>query len=330
MRKRVFIIFQLSLTFVSHAWSQSSDRNYIQHRVYTDEQGKKCQTEMSYYDGLGKPIQGLSNANSSASIYVVTNTKYDEMERVKHEWLSTPMSSSCSYMSEADFSSSAISYYKDTKPYAQTQYDALDRPLEKYLPGEDWYDKGKSVRYSYGSNTANQVRMFQAPLGSEKLEDSGFYAANTLTVEAVTDEDDRTIETFKDVLGNKVLERRSGNNDTYYIYNAKGELRFILPQGYLDASDDEAYNCFAYEYRYDGNGLCIWKKLPGCEPIQMWYDSFMRLAYSQDGNQRAKGQCMICNQLADGDFSKGSLNYQLGTVRYLVGFMNKKITNTML
>ena len=298
MRNRGFIILLLFLSFGSHVWSQSSDRNYIQHRVFTDEQGKSCQTEMSYDDSLGKPIQGLSNANSSNGTYDVSHTIYDELGRVKQEWLPTPISSSCSYMSEADFSSSAISYYKDTKPYAQTQYDALDRPLEKYLPGEDWYDKGKSVRYSYGSNSANQVRMFQAPLGSDKLEDSGFYAANTLTVEAVTDEDDRTIETFKDVLGNKVLERRSGNNDTYYIYNAKGELRFVLPQGYLDASDDEAYDSFAYEYRYDGNGLCVWKKLPGCEPIKMWYDAYMRLAYSQDGNQRSKGQCLY--KLYDG------------------------------
>ena len=291
MGNRGFVILLLFLSFGSHVWCQSSDRNYIQHRVFTDESGNSCQTEVSYYDGRGKPIQGLSNANSSKGIYGVTNTQYDELGRVKLEWLSTPMSSSCSYVSETEFSSSATSYYKDTKPFTQISYDALDRPLEKYLPGEDWYGKCKSVKYSYGSNSANQVRMFQAPLGSEKLEDSGFYAANTLTVETVTDEDDRAIETFKDVLGNKVLERRSGDNDTYYIYNAKGELRFILPQGYLDASDDEAYDCFAYEYRYDGNGLCVWKKMPGCDSTNMWYDDYQRLAYSQNGNQRMVGKC---------------------------------------
>ena len=297
MRNRLFIIL-LSLFFVSHLWSQSSDRNYIQHRVFTNESGSSCQTEVAYYDGLGKPIQGLSNANSSKGIYGVSNIKYDELGRVKHEWLSVPMASSCCYVSEAELTSNASTYYKDSKPYVQTLYDALDRPVEKYLPGEDWYDKGKSVRYSYGSNTVNQVRMFQAPLGSDKLEDKGFYAVGSLSMEKMTDEDGVVIETYKDISGNKVLERRNGNNDTYYIYNDRDELRFILPQGYLDASDDEAYDCFAYEYRYDGNGLCVWKKLPGCEPIKMWYDSFMRLAYSQDGNQRAKGQCLY--KLYDG------------------------------
>ena len=247
---------------------------------------------MSYYDGLGKPIQGLSNANSSKGFYGVSKIKYDELGRTKHEWLSVPMTSSCDYVSETAFSSSAASYYKDSKPYAQTQYDVLDRPLEKYLSGEDWYAKGKSMKYSYGSNAANDVRLFLAPLGSDKLEDKGFYTSGSLSMEKMTDEDGVAIELYTDMSGNKVLERRNGNNDTYYIYNDRDELRFVLPQGYLDASDDDAYDCFAYEYRYDGNGLCVWKKLPGCEPIKMWYDSFMRLAYSQDGNQRNKGQCL--------------------------------------
>ena len=206
MGNRLFILL-LSLSFGSHVWSQSPDRNYVQHRIYTDESGKSYQTEVSYYDGLGKPIQGLSNANSSKGFYGVSKIKYDELGRTKHEWLSVPMTSSCDYVSETAFSSSAASY-------------------------------------------------------------------NT------------------DMSGDKVLERRNGNNDTYYIYNDRDELRFVLPQGYLDASDDDAYDCFAYECRYDGNGLCVWKKLPGGEPIKMWYDSFMRLAYSQDGNQRNKGQCL--------------------------------------
>ena len=297
MGNRLFILL-LSLSFGSHVWSQSPDRNYVQHRIYTDESGKSYQTEVSYYDGLGKPIQGLSNANSSKGIYGVSKIKYDELGRTKHEWLSVPMTSSCDYVSETAFSSSAASYYKDSKPYAQTQYDVLDRPLEKYLSGEDWYAKGKSMKYSYGSNAANDVRLFLAPLGSDKLEDKGFYTSGSLSMEKMTDEDGVAIELYTDMSGNKVLERRNGNNDTYYIYNDRDELRFVLPQGYLDASDDDAYDCFAYEYRYDGNGLCVWKKLPGCEPIKMWYDSFMRLAYSQDGNQRAKGQCLY--KLYDG------------------------------
>ena len=179
MKNRRFILLLLSLAFGSHVWSQSSDYNYILHRVYTNESGSSCQTEVSYYDGLGKPIQGFSNASSSKGIYVVTNTKYDELGRAKHEWLSVPMTSSCSYVSEVELTSNASTYYKDSKPYAQTQYDALDRPLEKYLSGEDWYAKGKSVKYSYSCNAANDVRLFLAPLGSDKLEDKGFYTSGS-------------------------------------------------------------------------------------------------------------------------------------------------------
>ena len=36
---------------------------------------------------------------------------------------------------------------------------------------------------------------------------------------------------------------------------------------------------------------CIWKKLPGCSAIHYSYDYTDRLVFSQDGNQRAAGEC---------------------------------------
>ncbi|MCW4129654.1 hypothetical protein ONT16_15660 [Prevotella copri] len=46
---------------------------------------------------------------------------------------------------------------------------------------------------------------------------------------------------------------------------------------------------FAYEYRYDKRGRCVWKRVPGCEYQQLWYDNADNLMFSQDGEMRKKG-----------------------------------------
>lgn len=33
---------------------------------------------------------------------------------------------------------------------------------------------------------------------------------------------------------------------------------------------------FAYEYRYDERGRCIWKRLPSCEYQQHWYNNAIK------------------------------------------------------
>ena len=51
-------------------------------------------------------------------------------------------------------------------------------------------------------------------------------------MERITDEEGATLETYTDLLGNKVLERHDGDNDTYYIYNDAGLLTYVLPVSY--------------------------------------------------------------------------------------------------
>ena len=48
--------------------------------------------------------------------------------------------------------------------------------------------------------------------------------------------------------------------------------------------------CKLYFYRYDAKGQLIAKKLPGAEWIYYVYDKGGRLIYSQDGNQRLRGE----------------------------------------
>ena len=98
-----------------------------------------------------------------------------------------------------------------------------------------------------------------------------------------------------------VLERvmnGSAMNDTYYVYDDFGDLRYVLPPAASDAltatttwADTHTVLVnHAYIYKYDHRNRCTRKVLPGCDSISMRYDKADRLIFSQDGNQRAKGE----------------------------------------
>lgn len=77
----------------------------------------------------------------------------------------------------------------------------------------------------------------------------------------------------------------SETHDTYYVYDDIGQLRFVLqPMYQQDASLDR----YAFQYRYDARGRCIWKKLPGADYTTYTYDNADRLTFAQDGNQRTQ------------------------------------------
>ena len=141
----------------------------------------------------------------------------------------------------------------------------------------------------YGTNADSSVKKYVvSSLGS--LEQSGFYASGTLNMEMTIDEDGKIVQTFSNIIGEKILEHRDVNNDTYYIYDDLGLLRFVLSPSYQEEASLEK---FAYEYRYDERGRCIWKRLPGCEYQQLWYDNADNLMFSQDGEMRKKGVYMF-------------------------------------
>ena len=74
--------------------------------------------------------------------------------------------------------------------------------------------------------------------------------------------------------------------DTYFVYDVKGNLCFVLQPMYQTTAN---LGLYAFQYKYDERNRCIWKKLPGAEYISYEYNDYDQLAFSQDGNQRAKG-----------------------------------------
>ena len=87
-------------------------------------------------------------------------------------------------------------------------------------------------------------------------------------------------------------------HDTYYVYDGNGNLCFVLPLMAADALavvgtytvSNDALQKYAYLYRYDGYNRCIYKKLPGADPVYTVYDAADRPVFTQDGQQRERGE----------------------------------------
>ncbi|MDH6344335.1 hypothetical protein M2480_003241, partial [Parabacteroides sp. PFB2-12] len=121
-----------------------------------------------------------------------------------------------------------------------------------------------------------------------------------LYVTETKDEDNNPLYTFTDKEGHVILTRQiSGSTffDTYYIYDDYGHLRVVLPplgtDGYSSnvfTETSPVFMDYAYMYKYNDRGHCIAKKLPGADWIYYIYDKADRLIFSQDGEQRTRGE----------------------------------------
>lgn len=213
-----------------------------------------------------------------------------------------------SMMNEHDVASAAQAFYdNDGKPYRRFFYEeSPSETLLKTQPAGDNFADHPILQETLGSdNSADLLKCKRFRLQQDYiLHEDGFYGDGELSVSKTTDSDKRTVFTFTDFRGNKILERIAIDNstmaDTYYIYDALGNLRFVLPPGLKgmeeesgnswDIRSNEALRSMAYFYRYDRRLNCVEKKMPGTESVIYLYDKTGNAVFSQDGNQRNKRQ----------------------------------------
>ena len=277
MKRAVFLIINVSFHLLSCA--QSSSTNYIASSHMLDATGR-TQTSVQFFDGLGRPVQTATNSLGGSGKTVYLHQSYNSVGEISDTFF--PVSSGTSFfpLSGAELQSLSQSQYGDIYTYTHKDYDALGRESETFGPGRQWHDNGKKRHVEYGTNASLSVKLYTAPSGDKySLVQTGYYNAGTLYSEKTTDEDGHTVEEFKDKNGDVVLIRRDGNNDTYYVYNSSRQLRFVLSPDYQNHGYKSKY---AYEYRYDDHGRMVKKILPGCEPIQYWYDIGDRMSFMQD------------------------------------------------
>ncbi|MDR0939418.1 MAG: RHS repeat-associated core domain-containing protein, partial [Mediterranea sp.] len=138
-----------------------------------------------------------------------------------------------------------------------------------------------------------------------QIQTQGVYASGKLYVTRTTDEDGNIGLDFQDKSGRLLLTRRVNREDgqqkaydTYYIYDDWGDQCVVLPPmasgqmrvGTYESGGSAALRDYAYLYQYDARHRVIAKKLPGCDWTFFVYDRNNRLIFSQDGNQRQRGE----------------------------------------
>ena len=329
-------ILLMFLNWNSHMYAQTSTRNYIYTRTYTDETNTSYRDVIRYFNGLGYPEQTVRKNFSPTHKDVINSQDYDGFSRETCSWLPAAIpDNNGSYVQPYILNANVKAFYgNDSRPYSEKIYTLFsqDRISEEFGPGSDWHTNGKSVKTEYLTNVDNTgdlaCALFKVK-GSgvdSKLARTGYYATGTLDVTKVTDEDGNVTYEFKDKLGQVLLVRQKNAQeslDTYHVFDDSGNICFILPPSVSDSLNaDGTWNettltsiaNFAYLYKYDSRGRCISKKLPGCDWTYYVYDRSDRQIFVQDGELRLKGEWLFSipdalGRLALTGICKNNLNY---------------------
>ncbi|MEM9001140.1 MAG: DUF6443 domain-containing protein, partial [Bacteroidota bacterium] len=304
------------------------DQNYVYTRTYqtasvvTLDAGFFTQNdvllqEVTYVDGLGRPVQQVAVAQSPAKKDIVAHMGYDALGRMDREWLPYPTTDQvvAGYRPDAQAGTAAYysSTYGTTVAHAEKAFEPspLDRVLKQAAPGNDWaMGSGHEIEFGYGANNSGDaVKKFtattQATTGNNvvtytpTLVDEGTYSAGELYKNTTYDENhgpgdgsDHTTEEFTDAQGRTVLKRTYGQgtaHDTYYVYDDFGNLGYVLPPK-VDVGDGVSQaelDGLGYQYVYDHRNRLVEKKLPGKDWEYIVYNKLDQPVMTQDGNRRA-------------------------------------------
>lgn len=251
-------------------------------------------TTVQYLDGLGRTSETIAlgvtpNGDDMVSIM-------EDYDNVSRQWLPAIMQTQGQRKDISDVQAQAIMDYGE-RPYTETRYESAGRQIKQYRPGEE-YENSPMVQTAE-FNSANEVLLFTVNANGDLHSSGTYYNPTMLYKTTITDEDGKSVVTYTDMQGRKVMDKH-GTSEVYYVYDDIGRLRYVLPNisSKLIATDysldDVLLKSDAYCYGYDVVGNMVYKRLPGCEPQLMVYDQLGKLVLTQDGNQRVNGNWAMC------------------------------------
>lgn len=264
--------FLVSLFFLLPVFlcnSQSSNHNYIKSieilepvsigTFNTNPSSVDKIESVTYYDGFGKAKQQIGIKQSANQKDVVQHMEYDQFGRAIKQYLplpSTQITGNFITNAQSQITTFYQNNFSDQHPFSEVRYDnsPLNRKLESSAPGNTWEllsasDADHTSKYDYGYNTTDEVLLFEidefntiTPLTFTHYP-SGELLKNIVKNEnwATTDGLLNTKEVFTDKSGKKIAEfsyEEDGGNpkklSTYYVYDDRGNLRYILPPKLID------------------------------------------------------------------------------------------------
>ena len=306
----------------------SYDQNYIKivtPRIPLDDlktfkKTNEINVDYQYFDGLGRPLQNVSQNASPNQKDMIQFFTYDPLGREDKKYLPYELekfNNDGHYVKKDDAISQQKFFYnmlcnEREYTYSQTLFDnsPLNRVIKQGAPGASWkVESSHATGMIYASNSSSDlVNLWQINENGACFFVSA-YKVSTLLKTRIYDENsniDATgnctgncnwTEEYKNIFGQIVLKRNNIGN-TYYIYDDFGLLRYVLPpeieskitSNKIYTFSDINFSRYGYYYEYNEKHRMIKKKLPGADIVYMIYDNQDRLVFTQDGNLRAKNQ----------------------------------------
>ena len=333
--KRIYILIVWCI-FAGWVKGQvSGNKNYISTTTYITSDKQKCLERIVYYDGLGRPVETVDKGVTPDSKDLVSLQEYDRFGRESYSWLPAKSSGNGAYVDIVSVKSGARQLSSgDIQPYTRLVYETspLKRVTERYGPGQIWQDK--PMQTTLKTNFLGAHEYYTGPLScisfiavGEYLYNGKYADSGNYFVTQKTDENGNEIYEFRDLLDRVCLIRTMDGttpHSTYYVYDEAGNLSYVLPPLAADFFEgsvsgrydtDSIMSQYVYIYRYDGLNRCIYKKQPGCDPVYYIYDKAGHLVFSQNGEQRTKGEWMftipdVLGRMVLSGTCKNSFNYQ--------------------
>ncbi|RZM26427.1 MAG: RHS repeat-associated core domain-containing protein [Pedobacter sp.] len=280
----------------------NSTENYVYTKTYLSDPtlpNPRVSETVQYLDGLGRPKQTIAVKASPTGKDIVQHFEYDALGRPLKSYLPIPQPGTQNGDIYANPLANAASQYGAEKIYSEKiiENSPLQRMIQTYGVGNEW--SSKPVTYAYETNTdADAVKKYNVIttwVESRTQDDvsvSGKHPSNTLTKNAVTDEDGNTTTQFTNALGQMVMTRKQNGTqpslDTYYVYNEWRQQVLVIPPlaSASTALTPSVIEALCYQYRYDAWGRLAEKKLPGKGWEYFVYDKQDRLIMTQDTNMK--------------------------------------------
>ncbi|WP_163410243.1 DUF6443 domain-containing protein [Flavobacterium ajazii] len=314
--KKYILLILLSFTVMSLQSQTFSDDNFI----YTVAPKKAVKTaelttltkdqvtqNVTYFDGLGRPVQTISINQGANGENIVTPIEYDPFGRQEKEYLPYAVANGGSSYLRIDAATALNDvttfynkpeYDNTSTPFSQKLFESspLNRVQKQAAPGASWeMNNGHEIKLDYQTNTAEEVKLYKATASWDSgsglyqiaFTDAGYYAKNELYKNITYDENTAanpsetsgsTVE-FKNKEGQVILKRTydlNSKHDTYYVYDIYGNLTYVIPPKAEGTISQEILDGLCYQYKYDDRNRLVEKKLPGKQWEFIVYDKLDR------------------------------------------------------
>lgn len=306
----LFFLISTSTAFSQQVLPPSPNENFVRVEqvrktgITTEAQinalpiGRDKAVSYSYYDGLGRIVQANDVKGSPGAKDVLQIHTYDEYGRVAKSYLPYTITTNSGAIRTngiveqgAFYTAANDKIADDTRPFNETPFTST--VAESYAPGSAWHQNNRKTTQKLSFNTANSIRLWFIDSTTGLPKSTGTYPAGALTIEEVTDEENRVAKVYRDFSGKTVLKQEQDGiswQDSWYVYDDYDNLRYIVPPMVAStyAPSLASANLWFYQYEYDSEHRQIGYKAPGAGWIYTIYDKWDRPVLTQDANQRAK------------------------------------------